>query len=258
MSSAVLIKDLSERRLPVLTLGAVLAIFTVVALAISASMQDTINDLTEGFPDALNSFIGADVPGGYVVGEVFNLIAPLALVAYAVLTGASSVAGEEEHGTMDLLAAQPVTRRLIVAEKVGGLGIALLISVALFGAGAVVSSVVFDSGISTSGIVATCVHLFMLAATYGSLALAIGAATGNPSLAAGIAGVVAVISYITNAMLPIAGLDGWVRLSPWHYYAGSDPLLNGFNVWHLLLLAVLTAGALAVAIPTFERRDLKG
>jgi len=258
MSNAVLAKDLAERRLPVVALGAVLAIFTVAALAISAGLQDTINDISEGFPDALNAFIGADVPGGYVVAEVFNLIAPLTLVTYAVLTGASAVAGEEETGTMDLLAAQPVTRRAILAEKAGGLGIALLASVLMFGAAAVASSTVFGIEVSTAGIVATCLHLFLLAAAFGSLALAIGAATGNPNLAAGVAGVVAAISYVTNAMLPMAGLDGWARLSPWHYYAGSDPLLKGFNVEHPLVLAVLIVVALTVAFVTFDRRDLKG
>jgi ABC-2 type transport system permease protein len=258
MSSAVLAKDLTERRLPALVLGAVLALLTVAALAISAGLQETITDLSRGFPEALNAFIGADVPGGYVVGEMFNLITPLALVAYAVLTGAAAIAGEEDKGTMDLLAAQPISRRVILAEKASGLGIALLTCVAMFGAAAAASSHFFGIGVSTAGIVAACVHLFTLTVAFGALALAIGAATGNPSLAAGVAGAVAAISYVTNAMLPIAGLDGWARLSPWYYYAGSNPLLHGFNVWHLLLLAGLTAVALGVAFVTFERRDLKG
>ena len=43
MSNAVLAKDLAERRLPVVALGAVLAIFTVAALAISAGLQDRLN-----------------------------------------------------------------------------------------------------------------------------------------------------------------------------------------------------------------------
>lgn len=258
MSNAVLTKDLAERRMAVLALGAVLAVFTVAALAISAGLQETIDDISAGFPDVLNAFIGADVPGGYVVAEVFNLIAPLTLVTYAVLTGASAIAGEEEDGTMDLLAAQPVTRHTILAEKAGGLGIALAAAMVLFGAAAVSASAALGIGVSATGIMATCVHLFMLAATLGSLALAIGAATGRPSLAAGIAGVVAAISYVTNAMLPIAGLDGWTRLSPWHYFAGSDPLTNGFDFAHFLVLAGLIVAALAVAFATFERRDLKG
>ena len=259
MSSApVLTKDLIERRWSAAGLGGLLAVFTVAALAISASLGTAITELTEGFPDALTTFMGGDVPGGYVVGEVFNLIAPLALVAYAVLAGAGAIAGEEETGTMDLLAAQPVSRRGILAAKAAGLAIALTTATAVFAAAAAISSSVFSIGPSASAVIATCVHLLMLGVTFGALAVAVGAATGQPNVGAGVAGLVAALSYVTNAMLPLAGLGDWARLSPWHYYAGSDPLLNGLNIGHLMVLAVLTLAAVAVAFYTFERRDLKG
>lgn len=258
MPSAVLTKDLAERRLPVISLAVVLALFTVAALAISAGLQDTITDLTRGFPDALNAFIGADVPGGYVVGEVFNLIAPFALVTYAVVTGAAAIAGEEATGTLDLLAAQPVTRRAVLADKASGLAIALAVCVALFGMSAAAAAAVFGIGVAATSVVATSVHLFLLAAAFGSVALAIGAATGKPSLAAGATGIVAAVSYVTNAMLPLAGLHSWARLSPWYYYAGADPLRNGLSAQHVAVLAVLAAGALVAAGVAFERRDLTG
>jgi len=257
-SAAVLTKDLAERRWSATALGVILAAFTVAALAISAGLGETITELTEGFPEALTTFMGGDVPGGYVVGEVFNLIAPLGLIGYAVLTGARAIAGEEDAGTMDLLAAQPITRRRILAAKAAGLAAALLTAVVLFGAAAMVSSALFDTGLTVGAVFATCVHLFLLAIAFGTLALAVGAATGNPGLSAGAAGAVAAISYITNAMLPLAGLDGWARLSPWHYYAGSDPLRNGLHAGHLTVLVVLTAAALGAASHIFEHRDLKG
>lgn len=257
-SAAVLTKDLTDRRWPVVSLGGILAVFTFAALAISASLGDTITKLTEGFPDALTSFMGGDVPGGYVVGEVFNLISPLALVAYAVLTGASAIAGEEEAGTMDLLAAQPVSRRGILAAKAIGLAAALTVATALFALAAVVSSALFGTGPTISAVIATCVHLLLLAMAFGALALAVGAATGRPNVGAAVAGSVAAISYLTNAMLPLAGFGDWAPLSPWYYYAGSDPLLNGLNAGHLIVLAAMTLGGIAVAFYAFEHRDLKG
>ncbi len=257
-SAAVLTKDLTERGWPVISLGGILAVFTFAALAISASLGEVITDLTEGFPDALTSFMGGEVPGGYVVGEVFNLIAPLALVAYAVLTGAGAIAGEEESGTMDLLAAQPVSRSAILAAKAGGLAAALTTATALFALAAAASSTLLDTGPAISAVIATCVHLLLLAMAFGALALAVGAATGRPSIGAAVAGLIAAISYLTNAMLPLAGLGGWAPLSPWYYYAGSDPLLNGLNLGHVIVLAAITFGALAVAFYTFEHRDLKG
>ncbi|MCH9668912.1 MAG: ABC transporter permease [Actinomycetia bacterium] len=257
-SAAVLTKDLTERRWPVASLGGILAAFTFAALAISASLGTAITDITEGFPDALTSFMGGEVPGGYVVGEVFNLIAPLALVTYAVLTGAGAVAGEEEAGTMDLLAAQPVSRSGILAAKVVGLAVALTAATALFALAAVASSALFGTGPAISAIIATCVHLLLVAMAFGALALAVGAATGRPNVGAGVAGLIAAVSYLTNAMLPLAGFGGWAPLSPWYYYAGSEPLLNGLSVGHLIVLAAITFGALAVAFYAFEHRDLKG
>ncbi|MEG3629769.1 hypothetical protein [Streptomyces poriticola] len=59
-------------------------------------------------------------------------------------------------------------------------------------------------------------------------------------------------------MLPLAGLDGWSELSPWHYYAGSDPLANGISPPHLLVLAAITALAVMAGLRRFEHRDLKG
>ena len=95
MSTEVLTKDLRERAVPVTALSVGVALLTVSALGIYSGMSGTLDDLTKKFPKELMSFIGGDAPGGYVVGEVFNLIAPLTLVAYAVLTGASATAGEE-------------------------------------------------------------------------------------------------------------------------------------------------------------------
>ncbi|RVW01797.1 ABC transporter permease subunit [Rhodococcus spongiicola] len=258
MSTDILTKDMRERRAPVLGLAAVLIVLTVFALAIGAGLEDTITNLTESFPEALNAFMGAEVPGGYVVGEVFNLIAPLALVGYAVAGGARATAGEEEDGTMAVLAAQPVTRTGILASKIGGLLLALIAATVLFWASAAASSALFGIGLTQSAIAATCLHLLMLAVAFGALAVAVGAIAGRPSVAAAAAGSVAALSYITNAMLPLADLDGWARLSPWYYYSGSTPLANGLDPAHLLVLAALAILALIVAFFAFERRDLKG
>jgi ABC-2 type transport system permease protein len=59
-------------------------------------------------------------------------------------------------------------------------------------------------------------------------------------------------------MLPLAGLGRWAELSPWHYALGSDPLRNGVDLPHLALLSALGALALALAVITFARRDLRG
>ena len=117
MSTEVLTKDLRERAVPVSALSIGVGLLTIGALGVYSGMSSTLDDLTKDFPEELMSFMGGDAPGGYVVGEVFNLIAPLALVAYAVMTGAAATAGEEERKTMGMLMGTPVSRTSIFVPR---------------------------------------------------------------------------------------------------------------------------------------------
>lgn len=258
MSADVLTRDLRDRRTPAVALGLFLAAGSLLALSISASMGSTIDELTAEFPEALTAFMGGDAPGGYVVGEVFHFIGPLGLVVYAVLSGASALAGEEDKGTLALLSAQPVARTRILAAKAGGLLAGLVTATALFGAGVLLSEALFDVGLDPGNAVAACVHLAALAVFFGMLALATGAVTGRPEVAAGVAGALALVAYVSAAMLPLAGFGDWARLSPWFYYSGSNPLANGLDVAHLVVLLAATAAVVALAVRVFDRRDLRG
>lgn len=258
MSAELLTHEVRQRRVGTVVFGLTLGAFAFFGLAVSGSLGAALDDMTKSFPEGLTAFLGAKVPGGYVVGEIFTLIAPIALVAFAVLAGASAVAGEEEAGTMSILSAQPVTRGRVLTAKASGLAVSLMGIGLLFWAGMTLASVLFDSQITAGPLAAGTVHLVFLAMAFAAIALAVGAATGRPELASGTAGGIAVVAYLTNAMLPLAGLDRWAQLSPWYYALGSDPLRNGIDLAHLGALTGLGAIALAIAAVTFGRRDLKG
>jgi ABC-2 type transport system permease protein len=250
--------EVRERRWSALALGLVIGLVGVGMFALTAGLSDAIAQLTGGFPSGLTAFIGGGGAGGYAVGELFNLIAPAALVGYAVVVGGATIAGEEEKGTMSMLSAQPVTRRAIVASKALALLAALVGAAVLLWAGVAISSAGYAVGVDLRGLTAMCVHLLFLAIMFGAIAVAVGALTGNPALATGISACVAVAAYVANAMLPLAKLGDWARLSPWYYFSGSDPLSNGIDGWHLLVLAAITVVAVAAAFVGFGRRDLKG
>lgn len=256
-SRHVLAKDLRERAVPTLGIGAALFSFAMFALGIYSGLSEQLDQLTENMPEEMLSFIGGDAPGGYVVGETFDLLAPLVLVAYAIMSSASALAGEEESGTMGLLAAQPVARRSILAAKVIGLLLAVVAIGAMFFGGTALAASIFDIPLETVNVLAACVHLVFLAAAFGAIAIAIGAATGKPGPAAAGAGGLAVLSYLTASMLPLADLDGWARISPWYYYNGGDPLTSGIDGLHLLVLSAITGIALVLAFRAFDRRDLR-
>ncbi len=52
---------------------------------------------------------------------------------------------------------------------------------------------------------------------------------------------------------PIAWAE---RLSPFSYYGDHQPLVNGLDPVHALVLVLIGALALACALVAFERRDL--
>ena len=258
MSAELLTHEVRQRRTGTGVLGLALGAFAFFGLAVSGSLGTALDEMTKSFPKALTAFLGADVPGGYVVGEIFTLIAPIALVAYAVLAGASALAGEEASGTMSILSAQPVTRERVLVAKAGGLAASLIGIALLFWAGMTLASVIFDSQITAGPLAAGTVHLLFLALAFAAISLAVGAATGRPEIASGAAGGIAVVAYLTNAMLPLAGMDRWAELSPWHYALGSDPLRNGIDIAHLGVLTGIGAIAFVIAVLTFRRRDLRG
>ena len=258
MSAELLTHEVRQRRTGTLALSLVLGAFAFFALAMSGSLGQTLSDLTKDMPEGLKAFVGSNVPGGYLVGETFTLIAPITLVAYAVIAGASAVAGEERDGTMSMLSAQPVTRTRVLLAKAGGLALSLLGVTTVFWAGLALADLTYGSELTAGRLAAATIHLLFLGLAFAAIALAVGAATGRPEIASAVAGGIAITAYLTNAMLPLAGLDRWAELSPWYYALGSDPLRNGLDLAHLGVLAGLGALAIVVAVLTFRRRDLKG
>lgn len=258
MCAELLGHEVKLRRWSALVLGVIIGGMGVFIFGLTAGLSDAISQLTHGFPPQVTAFIGGGSAGGYAVGELFNLIAPAAMVGYAVVVGGSTIAGEEVTGTMGMLSAQPVSRASIVSSKALGLLAGLVAAAVLLWTGVAISSASYNIGLDLGGLTAICVHLLFLSIAFGAIAVAVGALTGNPSLATGIAGALAVASYVANALLPLVKLGGWAGLSPWYYFAGSDPLSHGLDGWHLLVLGVITVVFMVVAFLGFSRRDLRG
>lgn len=258
MSVDLWLKDSKDRLFLALAVGGILIVFAAVAFAIYAPMADALNAIAATFPPEILTIIGGIGPGGYVVSQLFNVLGPLALVAFAVTLGTSLIAGEEEDGTLGLLLAQPITRTSVLASKAATLLALVALATGLFWAGVTASAAYQQVELDQGGIAATCVHLFALCVAFGLVGLAAGAATGRPDTAGAWAGALSALSYLGATMLPVAGLEQWARWSPWHYYNGSEPLTNGIDVGDLLVLSAVALAAASTALILFARRDLRG
>jgi len=265
MLRGVFLKSLRDHRRALIWWSAGLCAFVAMECAIYPSVRRSavgldqyVKNLPEFITKAFLGSIDFSTPPGFVNAEVFSFMAPLLFLVFAVGTGARSIAGEEEAGTMDLLLAGPVSRRRVTLEKFAFvvLGVAVL-SIVLFAA-LLVGTNAAGMHLGAASLARGCLLLGLLGLAFGSLAFAVGAATGRRALATAVSGGLAVALYLLNALSQLAeGLRPFRVLSLFYYYGGAAPLTRGLRAADLSVLSLTTAVLLAVALLAFTRRDVR-
>jgi len=211
-------------------------------------------------PEGLRKVIGFDdiLTGvGYLQATVYGLLGPLLLIMCAAILGNRGIAGPEEGGVLDLLLANPISRRRFVLGRFLALAGSIVAVAAVPWVLVLVFASALDMQVSAANISAASLGLLLLALCFGMVAFTTGAATGRRGVVLAVTGGLAVGTYVLKGLsAEVTGL-GWLRwFSPFHYFSGSNPLRHGFDVPYLLVLAGLSAVLLAVAVVTFDRRDV--
>lgn len=153
----------------------------------------------------------------------------------------------------------PVSRSVFLAAKTVAMVVHVLLATLGVAAGIMTGDVIGDLGIDAAGVFGTCAHGALLAIVFGAAAVLIAALTGDSRLAATIPAGLAVFAFAINAFLPLSDpLARYSKISPWYYFAESNPLINGADYLHLLVLAAAAIVLLALAFPAYRRRDLRG
>ncbi|MGD2042717.1 MAG: ABC transporter permease, partial [Acidimicrobiia bacterium] len=67
------------------------------------------------------------------------------------------------------------------------------------------------------------------------------------------------LSYFVFSFFPLSEtFEPWAQLSPFTLYLGSDPLTNGMAWIDAAVLVGVFLVLVAVSVPLFHRRDLRG
>jgi ABC-2 type transport system permease protein len=159
---------------------------------------------------------------------------------------------------MGLLLANPVRRSKIVLEKAWAMVVyAFVVGFAIF-ASVAIGSLLGGLGMNLGDVAATSLLVTLVGLVFGSLSLALSAGTGQVRIALYGAVGAALIFYVLNAFLQLdANLGEWARVSPFYYYLGSDPLLEGMHWGHGALLGGLSVSLIGLAVWLFSKRDLR-
>ena len=239
-----------------------IVLLTAFTFAFYPSMRDNseIAKMIEDLPESLRSFVGEKdptSPAGYLESQLFLYVVPVLFFVYTIGQSADTIAGSERRKTLDLLLAHPVSRTRVLLEKFGaicvgltGLGLVLL-AIILLAAPAI------DMDIATSNLVAVVVACVLLGLSIGALALAIGAGTGKKGLAVAVASSFALAAYFAHSLAPqVPALEPAQKVSPFYYYIGGDPLLEGMQWLDMGVLVAITMALVGVGAYLFNRRDI--
>lgn len=241
-----------------------LASYAVLIVGLWPTVRDNpaLAKLEQSYPAELKAFFsfgGFDVStaAGFLGTELYSLMVPLLLIVAAIGAGARAIAGEEEQGTLDTLLANPISRRRLTLEKWAALALELTGLAAVLFVTLAVATTVAGMDVSVGNLASATLSALLLGLAIGSIAFALGAATGRRSLAIGLSAAAAVAAYLVNGLAPLVDAIDAIRwLSPWYHYAAGDPLRTGLSVGHAIVLAAVAVAAAAVAVAAFDRRDV--
>jgi ABC-2 type transport system permease protein len=113
--------------------------------------------------------------------------------------GAAALAGQDEDGTLGLVTALPIRRRVILFQKAGAMAVqALLLAAAV--AVCVLIGRGFQLSVSPANTIAVSAALVLMGLDFGLITMAVGVVTGRRGTALGAGAGLAAASYLVSSL----------------------------------------------------------
>ena len=228
------------------------------------------------FPSMASQLSGMDFPAffelfgpvaqmytieGFLSVEMFGFMVPLVVCIYGVVLGANLLGGEEDEGTLEILAALPVRRWKIVVGKAIALAVLVLIPLLGMLLGTILGLEYIQdqltSTIEMRLLLLNTLFSWPLALAFAYLGLWLGAYLPTRSIASSFGTSLAVIAYFMDTlggMVP--ALQDYRLYSPMYYYRSLDVLHGELDWGAPALLLGLAAILLLFALASFARRNI--
>lgn len=240
--------------------GIVALVLMIMAFYPAVKKLPSLDAIYSNLPRAFQGLLGgADLvsPAGYLRTQLFAFFLPAVLLILGMGRGASTLAGEEEDRTLDLLLAQPVSRVRLYVEK----AIAIVVWLAMATAATLVPLVALNSvtglHLPIVNLAASCVQMGLMCAAASLACQAVASATGRRIVGIGAVGYYMFLSYLVFGLSTAVSWLGSLRpFTLWRWYLGNDPLTHGFDLASLLVLCAVSVALTAIGAVAFTRRDL--
>lgn len=245
--------------------GVTLTVAISVVFYPSIEGQASYDELAEEMPEAVRELFGVDAfgmstPEGFMWSQLIGTTLPVLLLVFGIAAGARAIGGTEEDGTLELLLANPVTRRRVLLERFGA--VVLLLAVLTVAMLVVTVGVALPvgaiEGIPGVWVLGSFLALFALGLLHAMIAFAVGSAIGRRGRAIAVAAAVGVAGYVFEGLGSVVDVLGPLQaISPFHWFLERNMLGSGIAWLAVWLPLLLSAVLLVVALQVFERRDLR-
>lgn len=263
MNRALFLQTLRGQRVKLLVVCLALALWGSLMPIVYGTFGQTFRSIIESglIPEQLTQFGGGDIfslSGSLALGAIH----PISLILnsiFAVGFAAAAVAGERQRGTLEVLLARPVSRRVTYVTLLAATFVFVALALAANILGAIVGSVV--AGVSGELTLDRLPRLwlsgFLVFSAIGAIALAASVSFDRLTPALGISVAVVVVMYVLEVLGTFwPDAKGLQPYSLFHYYDAKAILENASSVANLVLPAIVAVVAIAWALVEFPRRDL--
>ncbi|MGH7722193.1 MAG: ABC transporter permease [Candidatus Dormibacteria bacterium] len=244
-----------------------IAVAALIALAYPTVRDNSALDKTfASLPSSVQAALGLapgsalTSPVGYLNSQFFANVLPVMMLVFALGFGAWAVSGDEGSGMLELILANPVSRVRIVVERASALLVmlAVLTAVTALTLVALAPLAGLGAGAPAARIIEATLACAGLALTYGTLALAVGAATGSRAAALAVSSAAAVAGFVLQGLAEqVTALRPLRAAMPWHWLIDGNALGAGLGVQNGLLPVAVSLAMIIAAAILWSRRDLR-
>ena len=253
--------DMSNRRRSLIGYCLGMAVYALVVVAMYPAFKTSTSlDKLIASDSTAAALFGVTGPistsDGWLNANIYANFLPLIMLLLTIGYGAACLAGQDEDGTLGLVAVLPVRRTAIVAQKAAAMAAqaaVLTVSVAVL----VIIGRSFQLTITVANVASVSAAVFLMGMDCGLATMAVGALTGRRGTAVGAGTALAAASYLVSSLAPVAS---WIRparyASLFYWSVGNSQISGGVSPGDYAVLTITGLCALAAAMLAFRRLDI--
>ena len=198
---------------------------------------------------------------GYMASIILVYI-PLLLGIYCIIASTSTLAGDEDNGTLELIVAMPLSRGQILTVKALSLSLAVLLImiIASFGNALILAVIKINTPINVTpfGLFAALMSSYPLALGLIMIGLFLGAFLPSRRLSATVLTIFFIASFfLENIAGMVKSLEFLKYLSLFNYYNTTETIFSyGARLSDTIILLGVAAVFFALASIFFKRRNI--